>query len=438
MAACCAWACSGDSASEPDLPGGEDKYMLLLRISPLDTGEAADAEVTERIKSLRVIVLTAPEEGTDAVPEIEYNRLVTPAEFGTTAATGFQYEIMLLTTEGKKDVYLIANEGSIGTIAYQTAEGSTLNVGALPTTFGDFLDRYKTGGDGPAPDAAEFKEAVEAIYFEPEYEYESEPGSDERTLYLPYMSHYEVEATKRSNNRLTMYLVPVATKFTFKFINKLNREVSLNEISVKSTDTQNFLLAHVGEEDYEKDFDETTMYWVDWLAKVAEKTHDAPNNAAINQQYGWISDYGIPTAGKTGPDVKTEFIGSSVPLPALKHVVEEDETETDVPSVVVLGPYYRPESRREVTHENTLGGTVTEHEYLLTLGLTDASGSGPEFADVAIGNLHALFRNTSVYITITISSDDVEVYAEISGWNRHSANGWVTNGDDSKYVDPDS
>ena len=481
---CGAWACSNDRDVDPDVPGGngytdgEDKCMLLLRISPVDAGEAAATEVTERIKSLRIIVLTAPDDeggtegstggaggadggtdggnggtgGTDgsggandgaaAVPEIEYNRLITPAEFGTTTAAGFQYEIMLLTTKGKKDIYLIANEGSVGDIKYQPAEGSTLT--GLPTTFSAFLERYEAA-DGKTPDAAEFKKAVEAIYFAPTY---NTPDTEKDALYLPYTSHYEVEAVEGKENKLTMYLVPVATKFTFKFVNKLDSDVTVNEISVKSTDTHNFLLARVGEDDYEKDFvnddgTKTKMYWVNWLAKVAEATHNAPgNNAAINERYGWISDYGIPMASTA----ETVFIDENdkVTIPA-KKTEDKDGSTTETPGVVVLGPYYRPESRREITYKkpgtdengNEFEETITEHEYLLTLDLKDEDNVGPEFKDVVIKELRALFRDTSVYITVTMSSGDVEVYAEISGWNRHEAKGSVNNGDDGKYVDPD-
>ena len=470
---CGAWACIKDRGPDPDVPGGnggngdtggEDKYMLLLRISPLDAGAATAADVTERIKSLRIIVLSAPEDeggteggaddtggtggsggandATAAVPEIEYNRLITPEEFGTTTAAGFQYEIMLLTTKGKKDIYLIANEESVSNIQYQQADGSTQNPNKSLTKF---LEEYKKTTDNKTPDAAEFKKAIEAIYFEPTYEPDTE-----NKLYLPYTSHYEVVTADKGENgekevtELTMYLVPVATKFTFKFVNKLDKDVYVNEISVKSTNTHNFLLAHVGKDDYEKDFDGDKMYWVDWLAKVAERTHNAPDNAGINDQYGWISDYEIPTASTLA---ETTFISikDKVTIPAKTTETKDDGSTTETPGVKVLGPYYRPESRREITYpkpgtdENgeKFEETITEHQYLLTLDLKDNNNVGPEFNDVVIKYLHALFRDTSVYITITISGDDVEVYAEIAGWNRHDANGWVNKGDDGMYVDPD-
>ena len=130
-------------------------------------------------------------------------------------------------------------------------------------------------------------------------------------------------------------------------------------------------------------------------------------------------------------------------VPAQKKETAEDGTETDVPSVVILGPYYRPESLRNEIKTETDGNNndkevIYPHVYRLTLGLQDQFGEGPEFEDVAIGHLHALFRNTNVYITVTMSSGDVEVYAEISGWNRYEAYGWVNDGnDDSSYVDPE-
>lgn len=446
LMACSAWACCFDNIPcEPDGTDGDESYRLVMRISPIDVYETAAAGVTERIKSLRVIVMKDAESGsadggtgsanggTAAGPKIEYNQLITSEKFKTTAAAGFEYTISLTTTPGKKDIYLIANEESVGEIKYQRADGSASEESNQPASFTAFLNKYVKYSD-----AAEFREAVGAIYFEPTYTPDAQ-----NALYLPYMSHYKVDVKDNKDGESTevkdMFLVPVATKFTFKFINKRSDVVTVSRISVESTDTHNFILARVGGNDYEKTFGGTKMYWVDWLAKVAEESHKYPDysdNMDFNERYGWISDYEIPTASEPGT---TEFIGvgASVPVPA-QTTVTKDGVETDEPGVVVLGPYYRPESLREKTGGNAVSAEDgKEHEYLLTLDLQDGAGESPEFEGIPINNLHALFRNTSVYITVTMSSGDVEVYAEISGWNRHEANGWVNNGGDDKYVDPD-
>lgn len=429
LLACGVWGCDrGFDPDEPDLDG-EEKYMLLLHVMPIAAGETADAtatEVTERIKSLRIIVLTVPDEESDgtAASKIEYNKL---EDIEEGKASAFEHPVSLWLTKGKKDIYLIANEESVGDIQYSP------EMTELPTKFADFLKRYDLLKN---PDAAEFKDAVEAIYFEPNYVID-----EQKRIYLPYTSHYQVEVTKKEEeeNKPTMYLVPVATKFTFKFINKRDNDVMVSKISVKGTDTHNFLLAHVGEDEYEKEFvnedgTNTPLYWIDWLAKVSEATHGAADNAAVNEKYGWISDYKIPASSK---NAETDFIAETDQVIVPKKDPAGDGSELDEPGVLVLGPYYRPESRREKTVTDEEGKETREHEYLLTLDLKDIIEGGPEFVDIPIANLHALFRNTSVYITVTMSSGDVEVYAEISDWNRHEANGWVSDGNDDTYVDPE-
>lgn len=439
LLACGVWSCDRFDTDEPDSDDGE-KYMLLLHVLPIDaTRSETDAapKVTERIASLRIIVLSVPEADADgttaAVPKIEHNRLISGDDFKETTAKGFEYPVALPTTQGKKDVYLIANEASVGTIyGLDDASGQQTY-----SSFSAFLKSYEPG-DGQTPDAEKFKAAVEAIYFEPKYTID-----DQNAVYLPYTSHYRVEAVEKEQkeNKLTMYLVPVATKFTFKFVNKRDDDVKVSIISVKGTDTHNFLLAHVGETDYQKDFDnETSLYWVDWLAKVSEATHnspDNPDNAAVNEKYGWISDYKMPGESKNKETVLFSNINDNDAevVPAQ----QKDSAGEDIPGVKILGPYYRPEGlRNEEGKDNEGNAVVYPHVYRLTLGLTGRNGEGPEFEDVAIDRLHALFRNTSVHITVTMTSGDVEVYAEIADWNRHYANGWVNNGDDSPYVDPDS
>ena len=435
LLACGVWGCDrGFDPDEPDLDG-EEKYMLLLHVMPIAAGETADAtatEVTERIKSLRIIVLTVPDEESDgttaSTPKIEYNKL---EDIKEGKASAFEHPVSLWLTKGKKDIYLIANEESVDDIQYSP------EMAGLPTMFSTFLERYDLLKN-PEADAAEFKKAVEAIYFKPNYVIDGQ-----KRIYLPYTSYYQLEVKEEeennpTKNNPTMYLVPVATKFTFKFINKRDNDVTVSKISVKGTDTHNFLLAHVGEDEYEKDFvnedgKTTSLYWIDWLAKVSEATHGAADNAAVNEKYGWISDYKIPAGSK---NAETDFIAETdqVIVPTQKKDPAGDGSELDEPGVLVLGPYYRPESRREKTVTDEEGKETREHEYLLTLDLKDSkSGDGPEFINIPIENLHALFRNTSVYITVTMSSGDVEVYAEISDWNRHEANGWVSDSGDGKF-----
>ena len=446
-----------DDGDDGDVEGSAANCRLVLRISPVSRASADEtAAVTEKIKSLRVVVVSRAEEADKtAETRIECNRLITAAEFGVTAASGFRYEILLLTTKGKKDIYLIANEESIGDIAYNLPEGSTLNAAALPTTFKGLMERYQPAadtqegenpdpdmqegpeGDTAAPDPAEFGEVVNAVYFQPEYK----PVGGE--IYLPYVSAYTVEAKADENNIHTMYLVPVATKFTFHFVNRRTDAVDVRKIEVSSIDSHNYLLARVGGDDVTKRLDDKEMYWVDWLAAVSELSHNVPGfseNMDFNKLFGWISDYEVPAPTEDYKPQPVVLVDETANKKVPAGIIHADDTET--PGVLVLGPYYLPESRCEeefeVKGKDEQGNDVTTKEkmqvYRLTMNLSDSKGHSPSFDKVVISNLQALFRNTSVTIKVNMSQDDVAVYAEISEWNFKSSNGWVIEGDDSGMI----
>lgn len=397
-----------------DGPGAVDGYRLVLDVRSLDAGlpSSGGDGVTEKIKTLRVIVLEDKEDGKED-GKIECNRLI---EIGASAAA-FRYEFVLPTTAGTKAVYLIANEESVGAIQGAFPAGlPTASLTELAESFG-----VGTG-------AASFRQAMEAVYFAPDYAPDPEDG-----IYLPYVSCYDgIEMIKDQVTTQTMYLVPVATKFTFHFVNKRAFGISVKQIGVTAVDSDNFLFARVGAQDYRKEFDdpEKPLYWIDWLAAVAAKTQEAGyfgTNESVNEKYGWISDYAMPAPG---PEERT-LLAESILVPA---------AQGEIPGEAVCGPCYFPESRNIFDIFDKDGNPIGEEQrYFLSLELEDKNPEAspadiPKFEKQQIENLKSLFRNTSVLIRITMSQDAVKAYAEIADWSRKSANGWVLDGEDSESI----
>ena len=414
-----------------------DKALFVLHIMPVNTRGDLPGSVVERIKSLRVIAISKGEEGEDDV--IEINRLVT---FNDEASADFGYAFTWHTTSGNKDFYIIANEESVPSISFEDAADNLLpkevktltNLTALlnhykatpnsgefrltPSTSSKSTADNKTGESDMACDVAEFKKAINAVYFSPTYEIQEIQGDEKKQIFLPYTTCYEnveVKALKDNGfkeNSKTMYLVPVATKFIFNFYNYRLSPVYVNEISMKSINTNNFLVPRVGETDLKKAFDGTEYAWIDWLAKVSEASHDNMGfneNVDFNEKYGWISDYEMPEETLEA----TTFVEQKNRIPG---------GDEDSPSKVSFGPYYRPESKKL---KNADG-----QEYYLTISLDDTveGKQAPKLEDLLISNLKALFRNTCVIINVTMRDGDVEVYAEIADWNKKKANGWVVEG----------
>lgn len=391
-----------------------DKMLLVLHVSPIDTrSQSSFADMKEKIKSLRIIVL-----GSDTV---ECSRKATFTSTSPATSNNFNYIFTWSTVPGEKEIYLIANEESVSKIEYTSKESLPSD---LPITLSELLKRYES----PSTDADEFRKVMESVYFSPEY------TSDEAgNIFLPYTSYYKLSANGKELLEQDVFLVPVATKFTFKFVNHRTYPVEVGSISVAQTNTCNFLFANMDNSEIEMTFadDGKSYYWIDWLAKVAEMSHNNSSsvgaNETFNNRYGWIKAYKMPnTDAIVSEFLKPENLKT---VPAVTTSGEEGkEGYTEEPGKLELGPFYVSESRWEETYKDVGGNDVTEQIYRLTLGLIDQKpdATAPEFEDVVISNLKALFRNTSVVITITMAEGDIKIYAEIQDWNHKYANGWVT------------
>lgn len=418
-------SCVFENFDEPS--GGEfvtDDYLIVLRINALD-GTLAGPDIGddhEMVKSLRIIMLN------DGA--VELNRYVVPGQVpeGINMAE-LDYILTVRTIQGNKKFYILANEESVGTMRF--TEGVTL-PSDIPDNLHDYLETIVPDTDN-ASAGQDFEKIINAIYFSPEYKADASGN-----IYLPYATYYDgytVSSSEPSNatNPLQMYLVPVATKFMFQFVNYRLNPVDINNITVSSTNIENFLLARVNEPDIKKNFDGTDYYWVDWLAKVSAASHsnsDFYDNVSFNEKYGWISNYDMPFM----ENVQTSQFVSAENIKTVDAGTLDEETEEITPQSLVLGPFYAPESWNPYKYtDETTKEETTVQRYGLTLGLHDTNslpGSDPVFENVAIDNLHALFRNTCVLIKVTMSSGPVEVYAEINPWTNKTANGWLVEGNE--------
>lgn len=396
-------------------PQPEAKTMLLLNIRPLDSSAESSAPV-EMIRSLRIIIINL---GTQEQPGvIELNKVVSIPEI---TATGLQYSVNWPTVAGDKQIYAIANESSAGADVTETLDAFVEN--SDPSKFIDWANNY---------------------YFEPDYSKMQENGK----IYLPYTSYYpSLTAKPGVENKVTAYLVPVATKFIFNFYNKRDYDVNVNGVTIKSFNTYNYLNAQVGQKDEYKKLGDLTYFWIPWLAEVSKLSHESAgfsDNLVFNNNTGWITDYSMPWENSSfglEEDIHqfifvngsvTEGTGNAF---SVDGVYIEGEDEPAEPGFHSIGPFYLPESKnivsRQTTDEET-GDTTTEYyqEYYLTLDLEDTvdGKTAPLFIDNPLPNLQALFRNSYVIINVTFEQGDIEVYAQINPWNVKEVNGWLTEG----------
>lgn len=423
----CIVSCSKDEyKAASDNTGGNEKVLMVLRISPINASDAL-AEVTEKIQTLRIIIIGQEYDAQNQPTKkyvVECNRLI---NLGT-SVTASQYSSHFTwpTKPGAKKIYLIANEASVKNLSYQKPTSGNLPKD-LPTNLSDLLNSYGSkedsddSGSGTAlnSDGDEFEQVINSVYFEPTY-----TPNDKNEVFLPYVSFYDgVEAVKEQTTNVEMFLVPVATKFVYEFYNNRDNPVEVRTIDVTQTDSHNFLTAHIDKSEQTKQFEGNDLYWIDWLAKVAEesqKHQDFDGNVNFNEKYGWISNYSIPTAsGKT----TAHMIGDMSPLPRVPGK-QRGADGADVSGRLTVGPFYYPESR------NFYNADKKENEsnqiYCLTLDLFDVkTETSPVFENIPISNLQALFRNTCVIIRVTMGQGNVDVYAEMMPWNVNKVFGSV-------------
>ena len=351
-------SCRGGEVSYTDeIQSDDDTAILVLRTGLLDqtrasvrVNDAVDNSV-EYMYTLRIVILH--ENGT-----VEHNMYI---DFGEIPQTEC-YRIFKVTRNETKKIYLIANEENASTDLHEQLE--TLTTGN--TTFASIVDNF---------------------VFIPDYK---NP--------IPMSSVYDVPVKAENLVEREFYLVRAVTKFAFRFTNKRKSKVSIDAIHISDIAGATYLIPHKREPLF-MSFDDESLYWINWLKKVADESQQSPDDVELADKRGWIQAYDIPS------ETSHQEVTVNGPL-------EVPSMTGDQPGKAVFPVFYLPESKKLKAGSATYG----EQEYTLKL---DMSENGKELSFTkTFPNLEALFRNTHVLVDITFTEkDEVKVqvvpYAEV-------------------------
>ena len=351
-------SCRGGEVSYTDeVQPDDDTAILVLRTGLLDQTRVSDRvndavdNPVEYMYTLRIVILH--ENGT-----VEHNMYI---DFGEIPQTEC-YRIFKVTRNETKKIYLIANEENASTDLHEQLE--TLTTGN--TTFASIVDNF---------------------VFIPDYK---NP--------IPMSSVYDVPVKAENLVEREFYLVRAATKFAFRFTNKRKSKVSIDAIHISDIAGATYLIPHKREPLF-MSFDDESLYWINWLKKVADESQQSPDDVELADKRGWIQAYDIPS------ETSHQEVTVNGPL-------EVPSMTGDQPGKAVFPVFYLPESKKLKAGSATYG----EQEYTLKL---DMSENGKELSFTkTFPNLEALFRNTHVLVDITFTeNDEVKVqvvpYAEV-------------------------
>ena len=351
-------SCRGGEVSYTDeIQSDDDTAILVLRTGLLDQTRASDRvndavdNPVEYMYTLRIVILH--ENGT-----VEHNMYI---DFGEIPQTEC-YRIFKVTRNETKKIYLIANEENASTDLHEQLE--TLTTGN--TTFASIVDNF---------------------VFIPDYK---NP--------IPMSSVYDVPVKAENLVEREFYLVRAVTKFAFRFTNKRKSKVSIDAIHISDIAGATYLIPHKREPLF-MSFDDESLYWINWLKKVADESQQSPDDVELADKRGWIQAYDIPS------ETSHQEVTVNGPL-------EVPSMTGDQPGKAVFPVFYLPESKKLKAGSATYG----EQEYTLKL---DMSENGKELSFTkTFPNLEALFRNTHVLVDITFTEkDEVKVqvvpYAEV-------------------------
>lgn len=339
-------SCRGGEVSYTDeVQPDDDTAILVLRTGLLDQTRVSDRvndavdNPVEYMYTLRIVILH--ENGT-----VEHNMYI---DFGEIPQTEC-YRIFKVTRNETKKIYLIANEENASTDLHEQLE--TLTTGN--TTFASIVDNF---------------------VFIPDYK---NP--------IPMSSVYDVPVKAENLVEREFYLVRAATKFAFRFTNKRKSKVSIDAIHISDIAGATYLIPHKREPLF-MSFDDESLYWINWLKKVADESQQSPDDVELADKRGWIQAYDIPS------ETSHQEVTVNGPL-------EVPSMTGDQPGKAVFPVFYLSESKKLKAGSATYG----EQEYTLKL---DMSENGKELSFTkTFPNLKALFRNTHVLVDITFTEKD--------------------------------
>ena len=360
-------ACGSQEESFPPDVTETMEASLLLNIATIEGSRAGTAELpdNEKMHNVRIIILHS--DGT-----VEHNKFYTLD--GPMAQHSF---LLKVTSKESKKVFLFANEESVSAV-----EGNESMDGSLSS----FLDSYREG-------AAGFESAVNSLYFAPDY-----TGGK----YIPMSSFYMVEIPGQGTIEKTFYVVRVATKFTFNFLNWRGEEVNVEHFSIASHADKNYLMAHVDDSQQNRDL-LNGKTWIEWLKDVSDSSSEN-DSYETTEAIGWLKDYRLPDSA----NMTFTYTHGAVNIGKPK--VDINNPSNSKPGVAQTIPFfYLPESKNIKA-----GATDGEQEYKLTIKV---DGRDESFVST-LPNLKALFRNTHVVVNITLYKTleievDVIPYSEV-------------------------
>ena len=358
-------------------PLEREKGVLVLHVGVASQTRADKILPNELMHSLRVVLL-------DEDGKVEYNEFYNEESDNKFGGDGLQEykpeddRLIFITDFGKKKIFFIANEESVTTVNGVVGNGQSLT---------DVLKSYEEG-------AEDFEEAMNALYFTPDFD---------KNLVLSSFYEFDFNPTD-SNKTKTFWLVYAASKFDFTFVNNRASDISIEALSVNSVADDMYLMANLHDDEKEKDLPDGggKVYWIDWLAEVCEATNkfpELPENKDENDRYKWIFDYYLPADRHANIDIKDKIEASDA-----GNWVIQPNAQLNLPVV------YCSESKYAYDE------SANRQNYTIDITLKDVStGETRTFNSESLDNLHTLFRHTHAKVTVTINGtpDDIELELEI-------------------------
>lgn len=434
-------ACAGvnPDAEEPDDLHSADANSIVVKIGAMGTRTSGNS-ISEKIKTLRIIMLSDGFIETNQLIDYERGEGSTA---GVSDADIFTQKFEHITVAGNKKFYLIANEESVAELKF--GEDTELpNWWEEGMSLKDLLGHYAkenlpsngTVGYPGNGSAAELERLLSAAYFTPAY------NITDNTIYLPYTAVYDnITATNDMSVKITknMYLVPVATKFTFNFYNYRKEKVEVQKIELHELNSDSFVMPHLDDSELTKTYEGERYYWIDWLKIVSERTHDYedfyPDSddelLEFNDKAGWIDDYEVP-------DEKKESV-KTIDKPAGADWTIEHLIDKDAPSTLTVVKYF-PESihletKSVYNSETKRYEDVDLQTYYVSFGVKDILDTDLPVEiyvtdKMEFDKVRSLFRATHVIVDIDMFESLVEIYCQVAPWSVRRFQGYVQEEED--------
>lgn len=401
-----------------------DEMQFILKINAVGADTAQPTDMVETVNSLRVIMI-------DENGRLNVNERITLPGY---AAKTFSYIYVRSLNAGKKRIFLVANEDSVGEV--KLTDNTGVPSGMKLTSLREMLNFFKADSpdDETAATGNTFADVLNRVYFKNDYA----KMTTGNKIALPYTAYYELEMDNMMDNPLmkveqVMYLVPVAAKFDFVITNYRKYEAYLYDIGISRVNNHNYLNAQL--DDSEKfrprpsaaasgsdsgvgagsgtdtGSGSEKLWWIDWLEECALGSSAMDSEDALagyNGRWGWISKYYMPLPNEPMTELYLNpTTGQQTKLCTLAGLVDKNN-----PSRATLGPFYVPESlNRDIN-------SVTGQSYSLTFVVGDSSEPGiiHTLPGNVIDTLGALFRDTHVIIYVDFYESKADIYAEVVDW----------------------